>query len=364
MKTEIIIVTPSLNPKHNVSGISSVSKFIIENNERYHYIPFIQGKKDNEGGGALRIERLFKTFFSWVSFLNHHQRCLIHYNLPLDAKSVLRDYFFLWYAKKKKNKIVIHIHGGLYLNKSAKPKVIDMMMQYIFSWNIPFIVLSNNEKDILVKLYNAKKVYVLPNCVDLKDAASVNKKYNNDHIDALFLGRIEPNKGIDYIYEAFGELNRMGFDFTLHFAGKESAKTNYIEKFSNQFGKKFLYEGVVFGDNKKELLRKCNVFVMPSFFEGLPMSLLECMSYGLVPVVTNVGSIGSVVKNGLNGIFVKVKDAHTIVETISRLTREQELIEKLGINAKETIFNEFCSEVYIQKLNKIYDTVKNINDEI
>lgn len=350
----MIIVTPSLDPKHNVSGISSVAKFIIDNNKEYNYIPFIQGKKDNEKGGLHRITRLIKAYANWKSFLNQHHGYLIHYNFPLDAKSVLRDYFFMRYARKKNFKMVAHVHGGLYMNKTDKPKIIEKMMRQIFTWNIQFIVLSEGEKDILKKQYNAHEVHVLPNCVDLTDASTFDRK-PSDKIDALYLGRIETNKGIDYILEAFTVLKNDGVEFTLHFAGKENIGTNYVEKFSKELGDKFIYEGVVYGEQKNELLRKCNVFVMPSFFEGLPMSLLECMSYSMVPVVTNVGSICSVVKNGENGLFVKLKDVDSIVFSIKKLIKEKNFIDRLGNNAKDTIYNDFSPTSYISKLNLVYN---------
>ena len=122
-------------------------------------------------------------------------------------------------------------------------------------------------------------------------------------------------------------------------------------------GKNFHYSGIVSGEKKAAYLRSLDVFVMPSYFEGLPMSLLECMSYGIVPVVTPVGSIPNVVGDGQNGLLLKKKDIGSIVNAITTLHNDRELVRKLGKNAKKTIFDNFSVESYIERLNKIYDTL-------
>ena len=112
------------------------------------------------------------------------------------------------------------------------------------------------------------------------------------------------------------------------------------------------------GNTKASFLRGLDVFVMPTYFEGLPVSLLECMSYGVVPVVTSVGSIPDVVKEDINGKFIKVKDIDSIVTTVKQLIDDVDSINRLSQNARETIFTNFSAEVYISKLNDIYSSLE------
>lgn len=93
---------------------------------------------------------------------------------------------------------------------------------------------------------------------------------------------------------------------------------------------------------------------MPTYFEGLPMSLLECMSYGVVPVMTPVGSIPEVVVDGNNGLFIKVKDTDSIVDAISKINSDRNLLNRLSVNARNTIFSKFSTLQYISQLNHIY----------
>lgn len=88
---KVIITSPSLNPTENVSGVSSVVRFIIDNNPNCKYLHFKLGKKDKEKGGWHRITKLIGSFFNWTKFINTYSDALIHYNFPLDAKSIIRD---------------------------------------------------------------------------------------------------------------------------------------------------------------------------------------------------------------------------------------------------------------------------------
>ena len=180
-------------------------------------------------------------------------------------------------------------------------------------------------------------------------------KVGGESLEILYLGRIEKNKGMDDMLMAMKVLMERGRRFVLHFAGIEQGRNGYIKRFEDVLGDRFVYEGVVSGDRKMELMRRCEVFLLPSLYEGLPMSLLETMGCGMVPVVTDVGSISEYVKDGVNGLMIGVKDAQSIVDAIEKLGSDGTLLRKLSANARETIA-ERCNPVqYIEKLNAIYD---------
>ena len=359
-KHKIIAVAPSLDTRTNFSGVSAVVNFIIDNNKDVRYEHFLQGKSDLDNGGVFhRLARVIGNYRRWKVLLKEKKDYLIHYNFPLDTPSILRDYFFLRYAVKKRTPMVVHLHGGLYLFKERKPWIIKKMLNSVFSWQCQFVALSKKEKETIEKEYGATHVEVLPNCVDLRDAKAFER---NNHLDEilhiLYLGRIEPNKGVEYMLKAAEQLRGMGVKILLHIAGKDQCQDYYVPLFEESLKENFIYEGVVTGTAKTELLKKCQVFLLPSFYEGLPISLLEAMSFGEVPVVTNVGSIGEVVKDDENGIFVKVKDCETIVDAISHLYEDRAFLQSLSQKSRSTILQKFSPEEYVNKLNSIYDRCK------
>ena len=373
---EIIITSPSLNPKENVSGISSVTKFIIDNNPKAQYLHFELGKKDKEKGGWHRIGALLGRYRDWKKMLAEHPDAIIHYNFPLSKPSILRDPWFIRYAIRHHRKMVVHVHGGLFLTAPKIPFYLMHIMRGVFGQELPFIVLSDMERGILVERFGAKEVYSLPNCVDLKDAEAYAKENEeaslsednlrdtnmaSTHHQALrqplrigYLGRIEPNKGMTELLIACQRLKKKGLPFQLVIAGKEQTEGEYLPQFDHWLGDSFEYVGLVSGQTKCDFLRSLDAFVLPTYFEGLPMSLLESMSYGKAPIVTPVGSIPQVVKDGENGIFVKDHDVDSIVDAIKRLSEDRTLLRKLGEEARKTIFSQFSPNKYIEKLNDIY----------
>ena len=364
----IIITSPSLDPKQNVSGISSVTNFIITNNPEHRYLHFELGKKDKEKGGWHRIPSLIRKYKEWQRMLEEHPDAVIHYNFPLSKASLLRDPWFIRYALKQNRKLVVHVHGGLFLTAPKIPFLLRCIMEKVFRQHVPFIVLSDMEKDILVQRLGAKHVEVLPNCVDLQDAEAFAKEQMTIGMDSCatenvddeskplrigYLGRIEPNKGMTELLMASQRLKKEGYSFQLVIAGKEQTEGEYLPQFDQWLADSFQYAGLVSGQSKCDFIRSLDAFILPSYFEGLPMSLLECMSYGVTPIVTPVGSIPKVVEDGVNGIFINDHDCGSIVDTIKYLKNRQ-VMRTLGEAARQTIFAQFSPQKYIEKLNQIY----------
>lgn len=351
---QVIIVSPSLNPSNNVSGISSVTNFIIKNSKN-SYIHFELGKKDFEKGGIRRIFAILKSFSLWIKLLSKYPNAIIHYNFPLSKASVFRDPLFIFFAIAKKRKLVIHIHGGIFLTSDRLPLLVNFILKKIFSLKVPFIVLSDSEVNKIKNKFDCKNIFILPNCVDLNIANEfIRKKNINKCLCLGYLGRIAKTKGMEYLLHACIELKKMNIPFTLRIAGKEEFKDEFLPFFKEKLGESFYYDGVIAGESKDDFLKNIDIFILPSFFEGLPMSLIEAMSFGVVPITTNVGSIGEIIKDENNGLFIGVKDYKSIVNRIIDLNNNRDLLYKLSLNAKKIITDKFSPEEYIKKLNYIY----------
>ena len=352
---EVIITAPSLDPTQNVSGVSSVVKFIVDNNREARYTHFEMGKRDTEKGGITRLHSLAKAFREWRQLLKEKPDAIVHYSFPLSTRSIFRDPLFIWEAIRQKHRVLVHIHGGLYLTAERIPYLQRHILWRVFSWDVPFVVLSEMEKVQVMKRFGAKNVDVLPNCVEINENQNQNENQNGDRKVTLgYIGRSEGNKGMKELLAACQQLRKDGTDFRMEIAGKEEHEGEYLPRFEELLGNDFRYCGIVAGQDKSDFFRRMDVFVMPSYFEGLPMALLESMSYGVVPVVTPVGSIPQVVTDGKNGLLTKVKDVGSIVAAIKRLADDRALLYNMGQEARTTIINNFSTEKYVRKLNLLY----------
>jgi len=354
----IIITSPSLDPTKNVSGLSAVTRFIIENNPHHNYVHFELGRKDIEKGGIYRVNPIIRKYKGWKCLLKTYPDAIVHYNFPLDKLGITRDTPFMRAVLKNGNRMIIHIHGGAYLSSESVPFPFRQMLKYVFSWNVPFVTLSEMEAEVLRKKFHAKHVVSLPNCIDLKDAQTFQRKYKDDSTPLTlgYLGRIAKTKGMDYLLQACSILKERHIPFCLKIAGAEEIEGQYLPQFSNLLGNQFVYAGIVGGESKNTFLQSLDVLAMPTFFEGLPMSLLECMSYGVVPVITPVGSIPTVVTDQQNGLLIKVKDTQSIVDAITYLHTHRDKLEQMSKSSRKYIHEYFTTDSYIDKLNNIYST--------
>lgn len=352
---DVIIVSPSLDTTQNVSGISSVTQFVIDNNLAQNYIHFEQGKKDNETGGIRRILPLIAKLREWKRLLATYPNATIHYNFPLSKASIIRDVPFIKYAQHKRRKIVIHLHGGVYLTSEKIPSYLDIMLRMVLKEKTPIVVLSELERKAIVERYNVRNVSVLPNCVDVKEEHPLKIIPKDTPLTIGYMGRITKEKGMEFLLEACKSLRSDNICFKLMMAGKEDIQDEFIPRFKEILDSDFIYAGVVSGKKKDEFINKLDLFILPSFFEGLPMSLLECMAQGVVPVTTNVGSISDVVIDSKNGQFIEVKNSISIYNAISELNRDREKITELSQEAYQTIKSNFSPEEYVLQLNNIYN---------
>jgi glycosyltransferase involved in cell wall biosynthesis len=351
---KVIINSPSLDPSKNVSGISAVVQFIMNQNAHANYIHFEIGRKDDEHGGMERIKTIFNSIKEWKRLLKNHPDALVHFNFALTKLSIIRDSLYIHFVKK--NKLVVHLHGGNYLFADDMPFYISWLLKRLFKKDIAFIVLSDKEKERIIEKYHAKKVFTLPNCVDLSEAKNFERHISHEHLTLGYIGRIAETKGMKELLEACTTLKKEGFPFKLIIAGSERNGNVLTTQFQNALGDNFEYAGVVSGASKTQFFKAIDVFMLPSYFEGLPISLLETMGFGCVPITTDVGSINTVVQDGENGLFVRVKNSEDIVNQIKRLVSEKSLIEKLSLNARQTIFMKFDPNLYMAKLQLIYES--------
>ena len=353
---KVVIVSPSLDLKKNIGGMSSVAGFVISNNKSYEYSHFEIGRYDKEKRTVLYYFLILKKWIHWFFLMTFGRNLLVHFNIALEKRSIIRDSPLLLYAQLLRKRLIIHIHGGLYLEKEQVPGWVKSVLRSILSGRDPKIVLSSVEQELINKKFHAKNVFVLPNSLDIKEAKDFRRIYpDKGPIRLLFFGRIVKAKGIEYICRALKVLKEQDLPFKFIMAGNGEDRDEYVRRFSDILGPDFVYMGTVAGRVKTTLLKECHVFLLPSLYEGLPISLLECMSFALVPVVTDVGSIKNVISDGYNGIIVSKYSYEDISEAVIRIINEKDLFERLGVNAQQSIFENFNPDTYIKKLNEIYD---------
>jgi hypothetical protein len=125
---KIIITSPSLDAKTNVSGVSEITNFIIKSNPKHQYRHFRLGKTDSEKRGFLRIIRILFAWIKWFLLMISNNKMLIHFNFALDKRSAYRDLPLIMLAQLLGKKMVIHLHGGEFLQEKKPSKILQMAL--------------------------------------------------------------------------------------------------------------------------------------------------------------------------------------------------------------------------------------------
>lgn len=108
-------------------------------------------------------------------------------------------------------------------------------------------------------------------------------------------------------------------------------------------------------------MKKSVLHLLPSYQEGLPMSILETMSYGVPNLTTNVGGIPQVLRDGENGMVVKPGDIDAMFEKLSMFLEDEEFRIKCSLESFKTIKTHFSIVPYFEKWNQLYEDIMIIN---
>ncbi|MBI64210.1 MAG: hypothetical protein CL778_02895 [Chloroflexi bacterium] len=203
------------------------------------------------------------------------------------------------------------------------------------------LVWSENEKQSIIDKYSAKssKIKIIRPGVysELFNRNFIKKNHDSNNISILFVGRLEPLKGIETVIKAIAELNDI--DIKLNIAGGDAEEgetlrlKNIALKYNIMDRIKFL--GVINRKLLPKLYKEHDILIMPSYYESLGLSALEAQSSGLPVIASDVGGISEVVINNETGFLVYPADNFAkYAEKIRILSKDHNLRKSFGNNAR------------------------------
>ena len=213
------------------------------------------------------------------------------------------------------------------------------------------VVIAPYLKDIFSNIIEEEKIVVFPDAI--KIPTEYKKDYSGQKI--LFLGRLCKEKGIGELMNAVGELRKEYPELQLYLGG---SWVNEELKEKADSHRDWIHQlGWIDKEKKEKYLKECNIFALPSYFEGQSVALLEGMAYGCACVASNVGGIPQMLIHEKTGVLVPVKDTKGIQEAIGRLLSDVNLQEKYGMAAREKINKEFNLDTNVKELVQIYQNI-------
>ena len=302
--------------------------------------------------------RLLKFIFLCL----FHKIDICHVNLSTGG-STFRKYLFARVCELFNVSFVIHLHGGDYRRFfSGLPGPFQQMARSLYCKADRVIVLGQLWKDYIVNVMGVapEKIDVLPNAVDGPD--SINWADKDIPPRILFLGRLIETKGLVELVNALSDDEVRSLPWTATLAGDGEVASYRARIDDLGLTDRVRLPGWMSPEDVDFELRKSSIFVLPSHFENLPLSMLEAMAYGLCSIVTPVGSIEDVIIDGLNGIVVPVKDSASLTDALRSVLQDEEKRRRMGESARENFLAHYDYKNYRGKLERIYRSVLAASD--
>ena len=216
------------------------------------------------------------------------------------------------------------------------------------------IVLSEGVQKYFADTYKRKTVFI-PNGVNrpiIRSPQLIKEKYGLDKDEyILFLGRLVPEKGITYLIEAFKGITT---DKKLVIAGGSSDTDTFMQELKQlaECDNRIVFTGFVQGQILEELYSNAYVYTLPSDLEGMPLSLLEAMSYGNCCLTSDIAECAEVVED--KAILFKKSDIDDLKEKLQYACDNPDAVKKLKDEAADFICGKYNWDDVVEQTLKLY----------
>lgn len=294
------------------------------------------------------IDALIYSFFASIRVL-FGKYDIIHYHAEGPCA-------MLWIPHLFRKRIIVTIHGLDWQRSKWRgfaTKYIKFGEKMAVKYADRIIVLSENVKRYFKETYNRNTDFI-PNGVNkpiIKDVNIINKKWNLEKDKyILFLARIVPEKGLHYLIDAYKQVKT---DKKLVIAGGASHTNDYLQEIKKKVAddNRIIMTGFVQGEELEELYSNCYLYCLPSDIEGMPISLLEAMSYGRNCLVSDIEENVQVTKDYATRF--KKSDIKDIKNKLEECLQGKH--RKQSKEITEFILNKYNWEEVVKKTELLYE---------
>lgn len=266
--------------------------------------------------------------------------------------------FFCWLPKLFHKRVIVTVHGIDWQREKWKSgfgsKFIHKGEKNAVKYADEIIVLSKGVQDYFEKIYGRKTVFIpngVSNHIERKPQIIKNKFGLDKDEYILFLGRLVPEKGIKYLIEAFKQVDT---EKKLVIAGGSSDTSEFENEMKEiaKEDKRILFTGFVQGQELEELYSNAYVYALPSDLEGMPLSLLEAMSYGNCCLVSDIPECAEVVED--KALIFKKADVKDLQSKLQDACDHSEKVDAHKKQAADFICSKYNWDEIVQATLKLY----------
>jgi glycosyltransferase involved in cell wall biosynthesis len=347
----VLHISPGIYVKGGIGTV--LQNYLATDLPRICRLYFVSSHKD--GSKYCKYYFAFAGLLSTLRILLREKIDIVHIHCG-DTTSTCRKYFYFRIAQIFKKKIILHLHASLFLKQFKEIGPFwRLRLRRFFEESNLVICLSKSWFDDIGLIFPGTKRIVVPNGIILPD---LNSHSNcSGEITITFLGIIGHRKGVFDLLKAFKDLTDEGLPISLKIGG--NGEVSRLNRAIHALGLegRVEYLGWITGEDKDSLLRKTDIYVLPSYGEGMPMSILEAMSYGIPILSTYVGGISELVEDGRSGFLIKPGDIDALRSNLRLLAEDRGLRRDLGIAARRCLETGHDIHLIARKLACVYQAL-------
>lgn len=340
---------------------------------------------------AVKIFYLLRQYisFTWKQFLYKPRLVLVP--ISQSYSGFRKDAVFIRIAHLFNKKVILHLRGSNFLNMyHSLSEERQKKIRKKFCRAEGVIVLGEKLRYIFQPFFPREKIFVVPNGANYTFNSSIQSPSNqpqnsNSTLTLIYLGNLQPSKGILDVIEAYIQLNS-SINTQLNIVGKwrdhQTKETVFKLLKNNNFqpssavasakldlspssfelqasnSKLISFHSVLSGQEKINFLTSCDIMIFPPREpEGHPWVIIEAMAAGLPIISTDQGAITESVIDGVNGYIVEKQNPKAIAEKIKFLIENPEIRFQMGNESRKLYEKKFTEEKMVEKLEEVFNSI-------
>jgi glycosyltransferase involved in cell wall biosynthesis len=344
-------------------GTTVWSEILLNSSLKSHYqiVHFNNNiHKDISTLGKFSFKKVFLNILLYLKFgrkLNQNKVDLVFLPISQTTIGFIKDSIYIFLCKLHRKKVLLILHGSDFQNWVERSNyLIKIYVEKCLKLSCGIVVLGEKLKIIFAAYYPQSKIFSVPN------GANYNFPHgrSSETLRLLYLGNLQPSKGIEDILSSLVLLKASNSFFRLDVVGKWRNEEMRLEslRFVEYNKLPVHFHEPVFGEKKLEYLSNSDLFVFtPRGPEGHPLVIVEALAAGLPIISTDKGSITESVLDGINGFIVEPNNPEQIASRITYLIQNPEIREKMSQASRRLYEERFTEEKMVENLCNVFSNI-------
>lgn len=348
-----LVNTPDLSLGGGVAAYYRTLRKRLPENIDY----FTIGARDGNGDGLRQSLRLLKDYASYARRVAAGKYSILELNPSVGTKALLRDGVFLLIGKLFGKRVLLFFHGWDPGCERKIRKSFPGAFRAICSLADGCVVLASEFHRNLRDLGYTGPVFLETTAIDDEIIESARPRDDGARFRVLFLARLERDKGIFEALDAYALAREAFPDMEMIVAGDGPSAEAVRHRARERQVQDVRFVGALSGGAKAAAFNSAGCYLLPTYHEGMPVSVLEAMAYG-VPVITRpVGGICDFFRHGEMGFLETSTRPQAFAHWICELARDPDLCRRMGEHNRAVARERFAASKVAARVLQIFESV-------